>query len=389
MSTSLQQEVWALDRCSGCGACVAACSKGVLSWSDLETPRIEVREKRLGLTRLRLRACEVCERNCEASCPRMSSVPPLQLRQAASARTTGVLRSSDPNDIARALLVAAMASDLIDGAIMLDLDPWSMKPRARVATSVHSIMQGVGMQFLWAPILSAVNEALFEHDLRRVAVVGTPCVSEAVLKIQSSDHPGLVPYRDALRFSIALFCTGVYMPQVVDEVIETELKLPRQSIRGITTSISEGKMHVSNWEGNRVDIDLSRASEYLRKGCARCDDYLGLRADMSLGFLGAVEGYASVLARTRQGRMLIANAVDHGLLEIEPSVDMVRLEAAQKEKDRRARAMAFDEFEILMLKALKEPKLSARVRQSYDVLYGKHDGSSRNRRMMHGNCGGC
>ncbi len=389
MSTSLQQEVWALDRCSGCGACVAACSKGVLSWRDLETPRIEVREKRLGLSRLRLRACEVCGRNCEASCPRLVGVPPLRLRQASSARTAGVLRSSDPNDIARALLVAAMASGLIDGALMLDLDPWSMRPRARVATSVHSVMEGVGLQFIWTPLLSALNEAVFELGLKRVGVVGTPCVAEAVRKMHDSDHPGLAPYRDSLRFTIAMFCTGVYMPQVIDELIETELNIPRQAIRGISTSVSEGKMSISHWEGDEVEIDLIKASPYLRTGCSRCDDYLGLRADIALGSLGAEEGYASLLARTPQGRALIANAVDHGLLETDPSIDTASLEAGQKEKDRRARAKVFDEFEILMLKALQDPKLSARVRQSYDVLYGAHKGSSRKGRVVHGNCSGC
>jgi coenzyme F420 hydrogenase subunit beta len=389
MLPSLHEEVWALDRCSGCGACVAACSKGVLSWCDLETPRIEVREKRLGLSQLRLRTCEVCERDCEASCPRLVSVPPLRLRQATSARTAGVLRSSDPNDVARALLISALASELIDGVLMLDLDPWSMKPRARVANSVHSVTKGTGMQFLWAPVLSAMNEAIFELGLKRVAVVGTPCVSEAVRKVQDSEHPGLAPYRNALRFSISLFCTGVYMPLMIDELIETELNIPRQTIRGISTSLANQVMHISDWQGEVTDVDLSKASRFMRRGCSRCDDYLGLHADIALGALGAEQGYASMLTRTPQGQALIANAVDHGLLELVPSIDMEKLEAAQGEKDRRARAKAFDEFEILMLKALQEPKLTARVRQSYDVLYGKQDGSSRKRRVIHGNCGGC
>jgi len=77
MSTRLQQEVWALDRCSGCGVCVAACSKGVLYWDGEQHPLLEEREKALGLSHLKLRTCEVCEKFCELSCPRLVDWTPI------------------------------------------------------------------------------------------------------------------------------------------------------------------------------------------------------------------------------------------------------------------------------------------------------------------------
>jgi ferredoxin len=67
MSMRLQREVWALDRCSGCGACVAVCSKSMLYWDREQHPLLEEREKALGLSRLKLRACEVCEKFCEVT----------------------------------------------------------------------------------------------------------------------------------------------------------------------------------------------------------------------------------------------------------------------------------------------------------------------------------
>ena len=203
MSTRLQQEVWALERCSGCGVCVAACSKGVLYWNDEQHPLLEQRKKTLGLTRIRLRTCEVCEKFCELSCPRLVEGIPMQARAQVSARSSGVIHSGAPNDVIQALLVAARSADLIDGVVMLDMDKYTLEPVARVATTVHEIVSSVGMQYLWAPVLSALNEAIFERELTRLAVVGPPCVAEGARRMMTSDHALLWPYRDAIRLTIA------------------------------------------------------------------------------------------------------------------------------------------------------------------------------------------
>ena len=216
MSTRLQQEVWALQRCSGCGVCVAACSKGVLYWDGEQHPLLEERKKALGLTRIRLRTCEVCEKFCELSCPRLVEWTPMEPRAMVSARSAGVIKSGAPNDVIQALLVAARSADLIDGVVMLDMDQWTLQPVARVATTVNEIVSSVGMQYLWAPVLSVLNEAIFELGLTRLAVVGPPCVAEGARRMMNTEHERLWPYREAIRLTIASFCTGMYMPGMVD-----------------------------------------------------------------------------------------------------------------------------------------------------------------------------
>jgi coenzyme F420 hydrogenase subunit beta len=122
MSMRLQREVWTLDRCSGCGACVAVCSKGMLYWDGEQHPLLEEREKALGLSRLKLRTCEVCEKFCELSCPRLVERTPMLSHRLLSARSAGVVGSASPNDVIQSLLVAARSADLIDGVVMLDLN---------------------------------------------------------------------------------------------------------------------------------------------------------------------------------------------------------------------------------------------------------------------------
>ncbi len=387
MSTRLQQEVWALDRCSGCGVCVATCSKGVLYWGEEQHPLLEEREKALGLSRLKLRTCEVCEKFCELSCPRLVDWTPMEACTMVSARSAGIVQSGNPNDVIQALLVAARSADLIDGVVMLDMDPWTLKPVARVVTTVDEIVRGVGMQYLWAPVLSALNEAVFELGLTRLAIVGSPCVAEGVRRLMNAENERLRPYQKAIRLTIAPFCTGVYMPDMVSELLERSMGISRHQIRGMTTSVTDGRLTVSLWDGAERTIPLTDVEPFTRHGCGSCDDYLGESADIAVGTVGAQPGSATLIVRTPAGEVFVQNAHRFGLLEAIAQVDEVALNAAKVEKDRRARAKAFDEFRILMLDALSEPRKRAQVRKQFVSLYGAPPLSPPNLGGMKGGAG--
>ncbi len=394
MSTRLQQEVWALDRCSGCGVCVAACSKGVLYWDEKQHPLLEEREKALGLSRLKLRTCEVCQKFCELSCPRLVDWTPMESRTMVSARSAGIVQGGASNDVIQSLLVAARSADLIDGVVMPDMDPWTLEPVARVATTVDEIVSGVGMQYLWAPVLSALNEAIFELGLTRLAIVGSPCVAEGARRLMNAGNERLWPYQQAIRLTIAPFCTGVYMPGMVAELLERGMGISRQQIRRLTTSVADGKLTVSFWDGTERTIPLTDVEPFTRRGCGSCDDYLGESADIAVGTVGALPGYATLVTRTPAGEVFIQNACRFGLLETIAQVDEAALNAAKVEKDRRARAQAFDEFRILMLDALSDPRKRAQVRKQFVSLYGAPQVGALKvgalkREECHVTCGGC
>lgn len=389
MSTKLQQEVWALGRCSGCGGCVDACSKGVLYWGDEGHPLLEHRQKAIGLTRLTLRACEVCEHFCELSCPRLAEtdqIPPLSML---SARAMGVVNSGDPNDVIRSLLVAARSAGLIDGVILLDLDPWALQPEARIATSVGEIVSGSGMQYLWAPVLSKLNEAIFERGLTKLAIVGPPCVAEGVRTLTGADHPRLWPYREAIRFTISQFCKGIYLPEMIDALIEQKLGIPRRLIRALTTSITEGTLTVTLLDNEMRTIPLTEVDAYTRRGCASCSDFLGQSADVAIGNVGAEPDHAAVIVRTAIGEVVVQNAIRFELLKAFSQVDQEALLEAQAQKDRRSRAQAFDDLHILMLGAMGDPKKQSQVQKCFVNLYETENGKNKTRRNADVSCGGC
>jgi len=388
MSTRLKQEVWALYRCSGCGACVAACSKGVLYWGEDQHPLLEERQKALGLSHYKLDTCNICQKFCELSCPRLVEWTPIEPRSVVSARSAGVVRSGAPNDVIQALLVAARSADLIDGVVMLDMDPFTLEPVARVVTTVDEIVGSVGMQYLWAPVLSALNEAIFELGLTKLAVVGSPCVAEGARRFMNTDNTRLWPYQQAIRLTIASFCTGVYMPEMVTELLEHGKGIARQEIRSLTTSVAEGTLTAVLWDGTAHTIPLTEVEPFTRKGCGSCDDYLGESADIAVGAVGALPGFSTLITRTPAGEIFMQNARRYGLLETIGQVDAAALRAAKEEKDRRARAQAFDEFRILMLDALSDPAKRAQVRKQMVNLYGAAQAPAK-REDCNVSCSGC
>jgi len=313
----------------------------------------------------------------------------MEPRTMVSARSVGVVHSGSPNDVIQSLLVAARSANLIDGVVMLDMDTWTLEPVARVATTVEEIVSSVGMQYLWAPILSALNQAVFELGLTKLAIVGSPCVAEGARRLMTAENERLRPYQKAIRLTIASFCTGVYMPNMVTELLERGLGISRHQIRSLTTSVTDGTLAVALWDGTERSIPLTDVEPFTRRGCGSCDDYLGESADIAVGAIGALPGHATLIARTPVGEAVVHNARGFGLLETLAQVDEAALNAAKEEKDRRARAQAFDEFRILMLDALSNPASRAQLKQKFVSLYGSPQAGALKREECNVSCSGC
>jgi coenzyme F420-reducing hydrogenase beta subunit len=153
--------------------------------------------------------------------------------------------------------------------------------------------------------------------------------------------------------------------------------------------VTDEAVRVLLWDGTERTIPLTDVEPFTRHGCCSCSDYLGETADIAVGALGALPGYATLIIRTPAGEAIAQNACSFGLLETIAQVDEVALNAAKGEKDRRTRAQAFDEFCILMMDALSDPKQRVQVREQFVKLYGapKTQGSKKEER--HAACGGC
>jgi coenzyme F420 hydrogenase subunit beta len=369
MSKRLEAEVWSLDNCAGCGLCVAVCSKGVLAWDQADHPVIIQKAKTVGYTKSILDSCTFCQKFCEESCPRLERWIPREARVTISARARGPIKSGAPNDVVRAILAAGRSTGLLDGVVMLDLDPWKLEPISKVAGSVEQIVDNLGPQYLWSPVFDSLNRAIFELGMQNIAVFSTPCSAQAIRKLKSSKNPRLKPYQDAIRFSIAIFCTGTYKPQVIEDVLVKRMDVSPEQVKRIEISPDREWMRAVLWDGSVRTIPRQEAERYTRPGCGSCDDYLGESADLAVGTLGAPDDSSTLIIRTRAGDIFVRNAVQLNLLETSNQVDLEALAAAAKEKDRRERARVFKDLQILMLDGLSDPYKRNEAIQQFIRLY--------------------
>lgn len=369
MTTRLESEVWALDNCSGCGLCVAACSKQVLKWNGSDHPMLEQRSKAVGYTKETLDSCSFCQKFCEEACPRLQHWAPLEARNIVAAAARGPMRSGAPNDVIRAVLAAGRSVGLLDGILLLDLDPWDLKPVARIASTVLEVVSAIGPQYLWAPVYDVLNEAVFEQGMKNLAVVGTPCAAQAMRKLKSSTHTRLLPYQEGVRLTIAVFCTGIYRPELIGELLVRRLDVAPEQVKRLQFSADREVMQAVLWDGSLKTIPRQQAEGFTRAGCGTCDDYLGESADIAVGTLGAPENTSTLIARSRVGEKFVRNAIQMNLLETSHRVDAAALAAASADKDRRERAQAFKDLQILMLDALADPLRRGEALQQFARLY--------------------
>ena len=388
MSKRLEAEVWSLDNCAGCGLCVATCSKGVLMWDKGDHPVVRHQLKTVGYSKGNLDSCTFCQKFCEESCPRLERWMPREARVILSAQARGPIKSGAPNDVVRAILAAGRTTGLLDGVVMLDLDPWKLEPASKIAESIEQIVDNLGPQYLWAPVFDSLNRAIFELGMKNIAVFSTPCSAQAIRKLKSSKNPRLKPYQDAIRLSIAIFCTGTYKPQVIEDILVKRMDVSPEQVKRIEISADRDWMRAVLWDGSVRTIPRQEAERYTRPGCGICDDYLGESADIAVGTLGAPDNSSTLIIRTRIGDIFVRNAVQLNLLETNPQVDLQALAAASEEKDRRERARVFKDLQILMLDGLTDPYKRNEAIQQFIRLY-RTPRQPVNLETTGGGCTGC
>jgi len=388
MVKRLEAEVWIHDNCAGCGLCVSACSKLVLSWNGGSHPVLRRPIKTVGYTKGTLDSCTFCPKFCEEVCPRLEHLAPLETKVVQAAKANGPVKTGTPNGVILSILAAGRSAGLIDGVLMHDFDPWKLEPIVRVASTVEEIVDSIGPQYLWAPTLGVLNEAIFDWGMKNLAVVGTPCVAQAIRKLKNSTNPRLKPYQDAIRLVISVFCTGIYRPELIEEEVLKKMGIAPDSIRRLEVSIKQDALKVMLWDGSERIIERQQAESYTRSGCGSCDDFLGTSADIAVGNLGTAEDASTLLIYTRTGDVFTRNAIKMHLINTTDKVDLKALKVAAGEKSRRERAQAFQDIRVLMLDALVDPLKRGEAIQQFVRLY-RTPVSSKPQEIVRNSCTGC
>ena len=100
-----------------------------------------------------------------------------------------------------AILANALDTGLVDAVVTVTEDPWTLKPHSMVITRSEALIAQAGSRYnWWVPLVSSLKEAVVKRKYRNIAVVGVPCVVQAVRKMLETDHQLVGPYKKSIRF---------------------------------------------------------------------------------------------------------------------------------------------------------------------------------------------
>jgi coenzyme F420 hydrogenase subunit beta len=301
--------------CTGCSLCWDFCPRGGLRYEALWPPSSAPLAANgtsggNGMT-------EVTERS-DSSDPyfKITGGPPgdglgAVLEQYAVRASSRVEDGQDGGAVT-ALLQALLAAGEINGALVSkpssDPDePW--KGVATVATTAQEILGAAGSFYNQTMALGALDLSKYALPPKpRLAVVGTPCEIQGIRAMQARKWATGAHRIDAVVLTIALLCTksfdyeGLILRELRDR---RRVDLDRVS----KVDVIRGRMIVEYRDGSvAVDEPVKAFHGTALKGCDECADFLGRSADLSVGSVGSMDGWTSVLVRTERGQLAFQKA---------------------------------------------------------------------------------
>ena len=317
--------------CTGCSLCWDFCPRGGLRYEAAWPPSTPMADG----------ADDQSFERADPSDPywRMTGGPPAEglgaVLESYAVRAGSRPETAQDGGVVSALLIAALAAGDIDGALVTrpsddPEQPW--KGVAHIATTAKEIVSAAGSYYNQTMALAELDLSRYDLPAKpRIAVVGTPCEIQGIRAMQSRRWPTGAHRVDSVVLTIALLCTKSFdykglMLQLLRE--ERDIDIDRVS----KVDVIHGRMIVEYRDGElAVDEPVKNFHGAALKGCDECADFLGRGADLSVGSVGSMAGWSSVLVRTERGREALDNA--RGRLdfrELDSPEALVKLDAFDK-----------------------------------------------------------
>jgi coenzyme F420 hydrogenase subunit beta len=222
---------------------------------------------------------------------------------------------SQDGGIVSALLIHALETGVIEGAIvaMPTDEPWNPEPY--VATTPEEIIAAAGTKYVLCPLNNALKIAAREQGLDKIGMVGMHCLTYAVRKMQLYPF-GARHLPNKMALLLGIFCTENFTYTGIKAIVEELHKVNIEHVEKM--DVSKGKMIVTSTLGERVEVPVKLTHNYVQPGCYICPDLTARTADISTGSIGSPDGWSTVMPRTKVGKDLFQSAVDMGLFETKP-----------------------------------------------------------------------
>jgi coenzyme F420 hydrogenase subunit beta len=302
----LEKAVIDADRCVQCGVCVAACPTDSIGVGDDDLPKL-------------VKMCTGCSL-CWDFCPRAGlrheatwkitgngearSVEGIgHVHESYTARVDPTIEGAQDGGVVSALLISLLEAGEIDGALVAresESEPW--KGEAFLTRTPEEVRECAGSFYNQTLALAHVDFTGYDLPPNpRIAVVGTPCEIEGIKAMQARPWTWGSSRVEAITLTIALLCTKSFnYEKLMLEEIRDKRGVDLDEVGRV--DVMRGKLIIQDKSGETIFEEPIRDFHGAAlKGCDECADFMGHAADISVGSVGSVDGYSSVLIRTEEG----------------------------------------------------------------------------------------
>jgi coenzyme F420-reducing hydrogenase beta subunit len=351
--------------CTVCGACITACPDSHIKFIDNKPKRLKRTMDCVG--------CHTCYDACymlrhdlikdiESSVMgwgRKENIGSYRRIAAARTKDARIEQTCQNGGIVTTLLLYALDSGLIDGALVVGRDAWA--PVACIAKTRDEIVRAAGTKYGVVPVLKELRAAVVDRGLSKICVVGSPCHIQSIRYLK---HKGL-PLASSVKLTIGLFCRENY-----------DYACITQKIRAKGVDMSQvAKLDVSDKfniyaAGNKLSFPVTEAKSCVPRHCLICQDFAAELADIAVGSGGSAEGWSVIIIRTEEGEKVFAGMVDKGLVETREIGDIVDVrEIADRKKEKakqtedtfRLKKQGLTKKEIAEILGITEERVSHRL----------------------------
>jgi len=238
-------------------------------------------------------------------------------KEAYSARTKikDISNVCQDGGISSTILYHLFEKNKIDCALGAKMSSTIWRPEPILLKSKEDVLLSAGTKYVNNPTLGLLNQLNIDNN--KVAVVGVPCMMQALLKseIYNVGFPSL----KKISYKIGIFCMESFSYESLLKICEI-LKVNLKDAKKM--DINKGNFSVHTKEGNQLSIPVKEVSHLARKDCEVCFDLTSESADISVGSIGSPPGWNTVIVRTEKGKQLFKFLIECNVIEFKPINDV-------------------------------------------------------------------